>query len=313
VTTKEQRARLSTHVVFVDYGLEVEVQHTVRASKYRIERTVYEDLLRFRGFQEPEERHRRWVDVGVLVPPFKDNFEYQGGLRLGSEAQLARDYQDWYWRHEIESEREYRWLGHGIGKMPTDLFLYQELMAAHSIRSVLEIGYGNGGGIWFFATVLRALGGGMVAGVDSNGGTNLPPFATIEGVGVALVTGDAHAQQTQEAVKLLRPEGFSLVVIDADPDPVGKIRLLQRWAESVAPNGFLFVEDVESPRCRDVDPQILVGIDGFLLERTDFRIAVEAARTPLLKARGAALQRCLSTPPPLSVDPRANHPRQPDR
>jgi hypothetical protein len=61
--------RLSTYVLFVDYGAEVEVQHTVRGSVHRVGRVTYEDLLRFRGFRAPAEQHVRWIDAGVLVPP----------------------------------------------------------------------------------------------------------------------------------------------------------------------------------------------------------------------------------------------------
>ena len=53
-----------------------------------------------------------------------------------------------------------------IVKMPSDLFLYQEILTAHQLGSVLEIGYGDGGGLWFFATMLALLGGGVVVGVD---------------------------------------------------------------------------------------------------------------------------------------------------
>lgn len=289
MTTEERCVRLSTYVVFVDYGPEVEVQHTVRATTRRIERAVYEDLLQFRGFHEPEQRHARWVEAGVLVPPFKDDAEYHGGLRPGSEAQLARDYQDWYWRHEIESEREYRWLGRTVLKMPADLFFYQELIVARRLRSVLEVGHGDGGGLSFLASVLFLLGGGDVVGVDLDGVDGLPEFER-RGVTVQTVKGNAHDPSTVEFVRRLRPHGFGLVVVDADPLPAGKLHLLSRWADLVAPGGALVIEDVESPACRE-HGGLVEGIDRFLLERRDFGIATEASRVPTLKAHGAVLSR----------------------
>lgn len=290
MTTGDRCVRLSTYVVFVDYGPEVEVQHTVRATTCRTERAVYEDLLRFRGFQEPEERHARWVEAGVLVPPFKDDPEDHGGLKPGSEAQLARDYQDWYWRHEIESEREYRWLGRTVLKMPSDLFFYQELMVSRGLRSVLEVGHGDGGGLWFFASVLSLLGGGDVVGIDLDGTDVLVGLDSTRGVTARTVRGDAHDRATLEAARRLYPHGFGLVVLDADSDPAGKVRLLSQWAVLVAPGGVIALEDIESPACRE-DGGALEGIDRFLLERRDFGITLEAARVPLLKARGAVLSR----------------------
>lgn len=282
--------RLSTYVFFVDYGAEVEVEHAVRGSVHRIDRATYLDLLRFQAFRQPAGHHARWIDAGVLVPPFCDRPEHHGGLRPGSEAQLARDYQDWYWRREVEAEREYRWLGRSIVKMPSDVFLYQELISAHRIDSVLEVGYGDGGGLWFFASVLALLDGGLVVGADRERAERMPPFARFARVHVELVHGDAHAAATVEAARALRPSGYRLVVVDADPRPEGKVALLRRWAAAVAPGGFLVVEDVESPECRASGGVVEDGIDQFLLENTGFGVAVEAARFPLLKGRGAVLR-----------------------
>jgi cephalosporin hydroxylase len=282
--------RLSTYVIFVDYGSEVEIQHTVRATSHRVNRVVYEDLLGFRSFGWPRAHHVDWITAGVLVRPFEDTLDHHGGPRAGSEAKLGRDYQEWYWRHEIESEREYRWLGWNVVKMPADLFFYQELITKEHFSSVLEIGYGNGGGIWFFATILAQLGGGHVVGVDRQTATDLPPVTTFDNVHVNLIHQDAHTVSAVSAVCALRPTGFGLVVIDADPRPAGKIALLTTWAPAVCAGGYLVLEDVDSPLCTE-SSIIGDGIDRFLLANPSFGIVVAAARFPLLKARGAILQR----------------------
>ncbi|XXT22447.1 CmcI family methyltransferase [Sorangium sp. So ce429] len=284
--------RLSTYVLFVDYGAEVEVQHTVRGTVQRVARSTYEDLLSFQGFRVPAERHVPWIDAGVLVSPFRDRPEHHGGLRPGTEAQLGCDYQEWYWRREVEAEREYRWLGRSIVKMPSDLFFYQELIAGNRVDAVLEIGYGDGGGLWFFAGVLALLGGGLVVGVDRERGGGLPALERLAGVRVELVHGDAHEAATVEAARSLRPGGFGMVVVDADPRPEGKVALLGRWAEAVAPGGYLVVEDVGSPECREAEGVVEAGVDRFLLENLMFGVAVEAARFPFIKGRGVVF-RCL--------------------
>ena len=107
--TEDRQVRLSTYVLFIDYGAEVEVQHTVRGDTHRVDRDTYDDLLCFRCFRLPAERHARWINAGILVPPFHDRPEDHGGLRPGTDAQLGHDYQDWYWHREVEAEREYRW------------------------------------------------------------------------------------------------------------------------------------------------------------------------------------------------------------
>jgi cephalosporin hydroxylase len=278
-------------VLFIDHGAELEVQHTLRGTTHRIDRQTADDLLDFRGFRDAADRHVDWLDAGVLVTPFHDHVENHGGLRPGTEARLGRDYQDWYWRHEVESEREYRWLGQSLVKMPSDLFFYQELLAERRLDAVLEIGAGRGGGLWFFASVLALLGRGHVVGVDREPAGARPPFERFPGVRVDLVHGDADTAATVDAVRALRPDGFGLVVVDADPLPEGKIALLRRWAAAVAPGGYLVLEDVASPECLEGGGVVEDGIDAFMLENRAFGLAVEAARFPLLKGRGAVMTR----------------------
>ncbi|RKH72738.1 CmcI family methyltransferase [Corallococcus aberystwythensis] len=286
------RMRLSSHVVFVDYSADVEVQHTVRGTTVRVSRKTYEELLRFRSFAEYEPHLEPWVEAGVLVAPFKDTPEAHGGLLPGTEAWLGNAYQEWYWRHEVEAEREYRWLGHVAVKMPMDLFFYQELLTGSGIKAVLEVGYGRGGGLWFFATMLALCGGGRVIGVDREQCDEcLPPFDRLAHVKVERVHGDAHAAATLETVRALVPDGFGLVVLDADSRPEGKLMLLDRWSSLVRPGGYLVLEDVDSPACREALDLISHGLDRFLLERRDFSLALEATRFPLLKSHGAVFRR----------------------
>lgn len=283
--------RLSSHVLFVDYGAEVEVQHTVRGTTVRVARKTYEELLRFRAFAEPESHLRPWVEAGVLVHPFEDTPGSHGGLRPGTEAWMAREYQEWYWRHEVESEREYRWLGHVVLKMPTDLFFYQELLAGEGLNTVLEVGYGAGGGLWFFASLLDMRGGGLVVGVDREQCKSPPPFQRLASMKVERVHGCAHEAATLETVRALAPHGFGLLVLDADPRPEGKLALLDRWSVLVRPGGYLVLEDVDSPACRQAPEPLSHALDRFLLEHRSFGLAMEATRFPLLKSRGAVFQR----------------------
>jgi cephalosporin hydroxylase len=285
--------RLSSHVLFVDYDSYVEVQHTVRGSTARVPRGTYEELLRFQGFAEPAAHLVPWVEAGVLVRPFEDTLEAHGGSRPGTEGHLARAYQSWYWHHEVEAEREYRWLGYSIVKMPSDLFFYQELLVGRGLQQVLEIGYGSGGGLWFFASMLALREGGLIVGVDREPCGSLPPFGRFGLVRVELVQGCAHESTTLEGVRTLAPEGFGLVVLDADPRPEGKLALLERWSALVRPRGYIVMEDMESPECREATEPVSHGVDHFLLRHRDFGVAVEATRHPLLKARGAVLQRAI--------------------
>lgn len=258
--------RLSRFLVFVPYGGDVEVQHTVRATTERIPRTEHARLQKYAGFRELQGGDDAYRDRGWLVAQGEDTVTAHGGLRAGSEAQLDRDYQDWYWAREVESERELRWLGVVVLKMPTDLFVYQALISREGIRSVLEIGAGDGGGLWFFASILAMRGGGEVVGVENDPPDHWPAFTQFANVDVAVEVADALSVTVPDA-------RFGLVVID-----VGRggpwADLLRRWAPAVTKGGFLVVEDVA-----DED---WVELDSFLLAAREF--GLEMVGLPMRKA-----------------------------
>lgn len=281
--------RLSRFVLFVDYGEEMEVQHTVRGTTVRVPRATYLRLLDFRGFRPLVGGFETWVEQGVLVPPYSDTHEWHGGLRPGTEAYVAQQVEDWYWAREVEAEREYKWLGRNIVKMPCDLFLYQELMVEHGIRSVLEVGSGDGGSLQFFAGILALLGGGSLVGVDLLPCRKPTLIGPEQGVHVTVLQGDGHAPEVARSAVAIVPGGFGLVIIDAEPTAAGKAALLNRWAAALATGGVLVLEDIGSPACAGA-----VGIelvDDFLLADARFGLSASAARFPFLKSRGAVFQR----------------------
>lgn len=266
-----ETVRLSRYLVFVPYGDEVEVQHTVRSTCERVRLDEHARLLAYSGFRELREGDERFRDKGWLVGAGQDTGAAHGGLRPGSEAQLDRDYQDWYWAREVESERELRWLGVVVLKMPTDLFVYQALISRDGIRSVLEIGAGSGGGLWFFASILAMHGEGEVVGIELDPPAHWPAFSQFPHIDVRVEVGDALAVAVPQ-------QRYGLVVLD-----VGRagpwLELLYRWAPAVAPNGFLVLEDAAE--------EDWPALDGFLLHQQGF--GLEVVGLPMRK--GVVLRR----------------------
>lgn len=279
-----QLVRLSRFAVFVDYGDFVEVQHAARRERHHVDRATYEYLREYAAFYLASPEATQWVKLGVLVKPFTDTLGHDH--LSGSESALAADYQRWYWQHEVETERDYCWLGEVVVKMPSDLFYLQELLIGRASRRVLELGRGRGGGVWFLASVLQLFGGGLVVSLDID-----PQDPAIDGsrwtaVEQHALIGDAMTREAITSVREISP-AFDLIVIDLGGDSRRNLAALRMWSGLLAKGGTVVIEDLWG-----IDDEIaLRAIDEFLLENRNFGLCAYAVRHPLLK--GIGLQRII--------------------
>lgn len=276
----EQLLRLSRFAVFVDYGDFIEAQHAARGERHCIDRATYQRLRRFTGFCPGEPGLERWTELGLLVEPFSDSLSAHGPAP-GSEAALAADYQSWYWRHEVETERDYRWLGEVVVKMPSDLFYLQELIERTGVRQVLELGRGRGGGVWFLASVLQPLGGGLVVSLDIDHRKPDIHGSCWRAVQQRMLTGDALSMESVALVHEITQD-FDLMVIDLGGEPDRNLNALRTWVKLLAKGGTVVIEDLWGSD----DERVLRILDQFLLEHREFGLCEFAARHPLLKGVG---------------------------
>jgi len=282
--SKPEYVRLSRFVTFIPYGDFVELQQTARARSYRIDKATYDRLRVFAGFRLFEQDLESWLHAGVLVAPFVDTYAFHGPA-VASEAELGQAYQQWYWCHEIESEREYEWLGKVAVKMPSDLFFYQELLSRMPNRRVLELGYGRGGGLWFFASILSLLGGGAVIGLDIKTSPESSEPSSWPKVPVFRVHGDVFEEAGMEKVRDIA-QYYDLVVADLGGSPLVNVEALIRWAPIVANRGTFVLEDLWGT---EDETAVVKAIDAFLISNSDFGLCESARRFPMLK--GLAMTR----------------------
>lgn len=272
--------RLSRFIVFVDYIDFVEVQQAARGTRHSIDRATYEELLCYARFNSAPPHLAQWVERGVLVAPFTDTLLPEGPIP-GSESALAADYHRWYWKHEIESERDYRWFGEVVLKMPSDLFYLQELLTSTRVQYVLELGRGRGGGAWFLSSILQMEGGGLVVSLDID-----PTASTINGsrwteVKQHELVGDAINQETLDRVRDICSK-FDLIVIDLGGNPRRNLSALQLWVDLLADGGTVVIEDLWDSD----DTGTIRDLDRFLLDNRQFSLCPLALRHPLLKGIG---------------------------
>lgn len=271
--------RLSRYICFVIYDNYVEVHHSARDSCQRVSNKTHSELCTYGGFTSLQEIHLVWLVNGTLVRPGCDHFEFHQG-KEDSEADLARHYHQWYWQHEIESQREYRWFGQVAVKMPMDLFFYQELIHERQTSTILELGYGKGGALHFFSSILRLIGRGFIVGVDlkpcKSEITNIDPLPM-------LVHGDANDQETLEQVAKYSPT-YDLIIIDLGGKIHVSLDVLPMWAKLLSVGGVIVIEDLWND---NNEASVTRKIDNFLCNHRNFGIYQAASRYPFLK--GAVL------------------------
>jgi cephalosporin hydroxylase len=267
--------RLSRYVCFVHYNDYVELQHTARNTSYKIDMETFRRLRFFSNFKTLDEDFTPWFEAGVLVRPNLDTFELHEG-EIESEAGLSNAYHKWYWQHEVETEREYRWLGKVVVKMPSDLFFYQEVLSERSRRRVLELGYGRGGALHFFSSILSLLGGGLVVGIDKEAG--IQNIEALSNTPVTLIHGDALCNETIHKAQTVS-QYYDLIVLDLGPLHINH-QALPLWAPLLAPQGVLVIEDLWGT---DDENGIPTMIDLFLLDNPHFAFYEPARRYPFLK------------------------------
>lgn len=282
--TKSEHIRLSRFVIFVQYGDYVELQHSVRKKKYVIDIQTYQHLRSFLRFKPFVLKLSLWIERGVLVFPYIDTFSYHGSV-VDSEADLSIRYNKWYWDHEIETEREYMWLGKVVVKMPSDLFFYQEILTKLLNPSVLELGYGHGGGLYYFASILSLRGGGNVVGIDHTTNIDDTDYTRWPQVTVSQIQADALHKSSIKKVIAKSPK-YDLIIADLGGDPDINFKALHLWSSLVTNKGIFVLEDLWG--FKD-ETEIISRIDSFLLNNNNFGFCESAHRFPLLK--GIALTR----------------------
>jgi cephalosporin hydroxylase len=263
------------------------VVHHIRSGRsWELDEAQQARLSTYRGFRPLDLDDADWLREGLLVNP--DEEALVADPADSEEGALRARFERWYWAREVEAERDYRWMGEVVLKLPEDLFLYQELITAGRARRIVEVGAGRGGGLWFFASLLQLLGGGVVVGVERDPPAQWPAFDRFDRVKVVTIVGEALAAATRGEVEEILPAA-DLVVVDAGRNPAERLALAARWGELVAPGGLLVIEDLWGPPEEAADGA--KALDAWLLADRRWGIEPSARRFPLSKLAGGVFCR----------------------
>ncbi len=177
----------------------------------------------------------------------------------------------------------FSWLGRPIIQLPEDMIRLQEAIYAVKPTLIIETGIAHGGSLVFYASLLKAMGGGRVIGVD----VEIRPHnrRAIEAHElfhlITLVEGSSTAPDVVAMVKsLVQPEDRVFVVLDSNHTKDHVLAELRAYADLVSAGSYLVPLDgamadlVGAPRTKPDwgwnNPWQAANV--FLAERPDFRL-----------------------------------------
>jgi len=141
---------------------------------------------------------------------------------------------------------DFQWAGRPIIQLPHDLVRLQELIWEVKPTVIVETGVAHGGSAVFYASLLRALGGGRVVAIDidirthNRAAIEAHPFASA----IHLIErSSTHPDALSEVRALLRPDDRVLVILDSNHTFAHVAEELALYAPLVSPGSYIIATD----------------------------------------------------------------------
>jgi cephalosporin hydroxylase len=170
--------------------------------------------------------------------------------------------------------RSNTWLGVRTWKCPTDLWLYQEIIAAVRPGLIIETGTAFGGSAMFLGWICDAVGHGQIVSID------LQPKVPVDQLPthprVRYLIGSSTDPAIVEQALAMRPPGEPvLVILDSDHREAHVRDELTAYADAVTPGSYVIVEDTnvnDHPVYASHGPGPWEAVEWFLGRRSDFAV-----------------------------------------
>lgn len=215
-------------------------------------------------------------------------------------ADLIVEADRYYWIHQTT------WLGAPVLQLPQDMFAVQEIVFRSRPRFIVETGVAWGGSLLFHATLLSALGGERVIGIDIH--TPEHVHRTLRSFGplsdrIAVVEGSSTDQAVFDRVRAMIGDCRDvLVILDSFHTHEHVLRELRLYSSLVGEGHYLvccdthveYIPEIVSNRPRPWgkgnNPK--TALDAFLNENDRFEIDRDIERKLLLTLHPGGYLRC---------------------
>lgn len=201
----------------------------------------------------------------VLAPKGLDRLY----LRPRVAAAIRRHFLRLYYYRAPHTVFQRHWLGVSAVKYPTDMWIYQEIMAEVRPTLLVETGTWMGGSGLFFAHLCDLLGEGRVVTIDVERRGAIPEHPRLE-----FVHASSIAPETVQRIQAGIASGDRvMVILDSDHSCEHVLAELRAYAPLVTAGSYLIVEDSNingHPVLPAWGPGPLEAVEAFLDEREDF-------------------------------------------
>ncbi len=187
------------------------------------------------------------------------------------QATLDNFHQMYFRLLEKKSGLQISWLGNQTGKLPSDLWLYQEMIVDLCPEVIVECGTHWGGSALFLANMCQLVGKGRVITVDLYPKPSRPNHVLIE-----YVNGSSVDPEIVNTVTANVGDATNvLVILDSNHSQEHVFEEIMAYKDLVPVGGYLVVEDSflnGHPSHKEFGPGPMEAIDEFLAKDDSFRI-----------------------------------------
>ncbi len=211
-------------------------------------------------------RQQRAATFPRLIPP---------ALNTDHQDLVNRFHNFMYDLADQNASRTYfvTWLGYGMLKWPTDLWIYQEIVHDTRPDVIIETGTHRGGSALFLATICDLLGHGRIVTIDIDE-TFRSAFPRHERI--TYLSGSSTDPAIIKAVTgSIGNYNNVLVILDSDHHCAHVLEELRLYSKFVPRGGHLIVEDTNingHPAYPDFGPGPAEAVSIFLAENLEFYI-----------------------------------------
>jgi cephalosporin hydroxylase len=199
-----------------------------------------------------------------------------GRLRRVYADEVRRRFAKLYYDAEAQTWKNTAWLDVPTWKVPSDLWVYQELITRMRPDFILETGTAYGGSALYLATGCDAIGHGHVITVDTQKFDGRPEHPRIE-----YVFGSSTDPEFLAELRI-RTFGHSLMVIlDSDHRKQHVLHELLAYGQLVPPNHCLIGEDTNvngHPTFPDHGPGPWKAVTEFLASNDNYDVDAECEK-----------------------------------
>lgn len=235
----------------------------------------------------------------VVRKEFADKMKEDEKLQQDSLSVLVRaDKYDWI--HQTN------WLGEPILQLPQDMFALQEIIFKTRPKYIIEIGVAWGGSLLFYSTLMQALGGEGIVGIDIYIPDDLKERIMSHGKlsdRIKLIAGSSIDMETVEKVKSIIDNSREvMVILDSSHTQEHVLNELKFYSPFVSKGNYLVVSDTiieylptqeHRPRPWSRGNNPLTALNEFLKGNDRFEVDTEIENKLLFTCQPGGYMKCV--------------------